>query len=50
MKKESLNPDYEAYVIEQACIGQMKAHIDEHWSSLIHMGGAADAQLNNKVL
>ena len=29
MKKESLNAIYEAYDIEQACIGQMKAHIDE---------------------
>ena len=29
MKQESLNAIYEAYDIEQACIGQMKAHIDE---------------------
>ena len=29
MKQESLNAIYNAYDIEQACIGQMKAHIDE---------------------
>ena len=29
MKPESLNAIYEAYDIEQACIGEMKAHIDE---------------------
>ena len=29
MKQESLNAIYEAYDIEQACIGEMKAHIDE---------------------
>ena len=29
MKKESLNAIYEAYDIEQACIGEMKAHINE---------------------
>ena len=28
MKAESLNAIYEAYDIEQACIGEMKAHID----------------------
>ena len=28
MKQESLNAIYEAYDIEQACIGEMKAHID----------------------
>ena len=29
MKKESLNAIYEAYDIEQACIGEMKTHINE---------------------
>ena len=30
MKQERLNAIFEAYDIEQACIGQMKAHIDEN--------------------